>query len=152
MPSFNGILETFAASLALGIFKSIMAAREYFKTGLNYVLRGRKQWFNIGKCYPQQSGWASWSRRVFSGCSGACMLLSEGAAFKNSQGWRQHERLRSELRPPHPTEQTASRRKSLRPKCEKRESLFTWSGGVEGSSTSWFFIFYSLFFFQQMKD
>lgn len=37
--AFNGILEIFAASLALGIFKSIMAAREYFKTGLNYVLR-----------------------------------------------------------------------------------------------------------------
>ncbi len=47
VPSFNGILEIFAASLALGIFKSIMAAREYFKTGLNYVLRGWKQWFNI---------------------------------------------------------------------------------------------------------
>lgn len=40
VPSFNGILEIFAASLALGIFKSIMAAGEYFKTGLNYVLRG----------------------------------------------------------------------------------------------------------------
>lgn len=24
-----------------------MAAGEYFKTGLNYVLRGWKQWFNI---------------------------------------------------------------------------------------------------------
>lgn len=33
-------LEIFVASLALGIFKSIMAAREYFKTGLNDVLRG----------------------------------------------------------------------------------------------------------------
>lgn len=40
VPSFNGVLEIFVASLALGILKSIMAAREYFKTGLNDVLRG----------------------------------------------------------------------------------------------------------------
>lgn len=35
----NGILEGVVVSFAKGIFKSIMAVGEYFKTGLNYVLR-----------------------------------------------------------------------------------------------------------------
>lgn len=43
VPSFNGVLEIFVAPPALGIFKSVMAAGEYFKRCLNYVLRGGKQ-------------------------------------------------------------------------------------------------------------
>lgn len=40
MHSFGGVSENLTASPALGIFKSIMAAGEYFKAGLNYVLSG----------------------------------------------------------------------------------------------------------------